>query len=149
MRTVQQLAEALDAALETRTRDNGESFVCLKDESPEWMTDVIQETGHACDCPELDTFYEAVQLAASALASSDDPEQAIDEIEPDVYNRDLLTWLSASLDHINLVDEALENGASGIMEACQQAQAEQRRQVAQALLEALEEQAEEEGGEGE
>jgi len=103
---VKTLADELYSAFQNDKRNDGTEFVHLKDGSPEWMTQVIH-TAHGDKFPD-DTVYEFVYRAAMALADAGDYLQdAISEIEPDIYTHDLTAWLHARVDHIEYIDQAI------------------------------------------
>ncbi len=56
MSTIQELARTAYDALETKTRDNGDSFICIRDGSPKWIQEMIH-TAHADMWPD-DYKYE-------------------------------------------------------------------------------------------
>jgi hypothetical protein len=106
--TVKTLAEQLSAALETRTRDNGDKFVCLKDGSPEWMTDVIHAV-HGDALPN-DVTYRFIEKCADAIANADedaDLDEVIYEIESDIYTTDLMEWARTNYEYC---DQAIQEG---------------------------------------
>lgn len=106
---INEKAQALYDALETKTRDNGDKFVSLKDGSPEWMTQVIREI-HGDKLPD-DTTYEFIERCARAIEDVDagEMQDAISEIEPDCYTNDLTGWLHARADHVYYLTQALED----------------------------------------
>ena len=143
------LAAELSASLERRTRNNGDKFVCLKDGSPEWVTDVIH-TAHGDSLPN-DTIYSMIEKNADALTNveesdADEAWDAIAEIEAPIYNAELTGWLAESLDHIDYVDQAIEEygdmGSGGIVSLLAMGWKKQQEEVGGLLLEALEAEAE-------
>lgn len=144
-KTVQELASALADAFVTDKRNDGKEFVHLKTNSPQWMTDAVHKA-HGNTMPD-DTIYEFCQRAAFAIADAEEPEEAINEMEPDPYTHDLTAWLHARADHVYFLTEALEEG-SGITDGFQllaRAQQIQIHEIARILLAALEELAEADG----
>jgi hypothetical protein len=139
--SVQKLASALSAALQTKKRDDGHEFVSLKEGSPAWMTEVVR-SAHGDKLPD-DTVYAFIERAASALADAGedaDPSDVISEIEPDTYTADLTAWLHARVDHVYYVTEVLEEGL-GITDGFQLLAAARQKQiheVGHALVSALE-----------
>jgi|ERR1700721_1079324 len=137
------LAAELAANLERRTRDNGNEFVCLADNSPEWMFDVVH-AAHGESMPN-DTIYKMIERNANALAEveEDDAEDARDavmDIEPPIYNAELTGWLAADLDHIWHCEEALnEYGPSNnLLGILANGWKHQQETIAYLLLDALE-----------
>jgi hypothetical protein len=140
--SIQTLAESLTKALQTKKRNDGNEFVSLKDGSPQWMTDVIHEA-HGDKLPD-DTTYAFIEKAADAIADSEDPQDAISELEPDPYTNNLTGWLHARADHVYYLTEILEEG-SGITDGFQLLAAAQQKQIHEvgyALISALENAAE-------
>lgn len=111
MATFKTLASQLSQAFETRTRDNGESFRCLKEGSPQWMTDVIMES-HGDMMPD-DWRYRFCEAAADHWAEFDESEGdemhgAVDNTV-DVYTAKLTDWLSSNINRVSYCDDAAEN----------------------------------------
>lgn len=114
MPTTQQLAAAIAAALETAHRDDDEQtpFIRFRDQAnaPEWMRDVMREA-HGTDpdgSPAMlpdDHRYQFASDALDALAEHDDPDEARDSIEPDVYTSDLTGWLHSRADRVAYLDD--------------------------------------------
>jgi hypothetical protein len=134
---VRDLAEQLAKALVQDTRTDGEKFYKLADGSPEWMTEVIHAV-HGEKMPD-DTTYEFISRCADAIADgSDDPQDAISEIEPDVYTHDLTEWLHRRADHVYYLTEALEDGAKDGFQLLQAAQQKHIMEVGNSLISELE-----------
>lgn len=108
--TTQEAAKALYDAFESRTRDNGDTFYCLADDAPEWMTAVVMEA-HGTDMLPDDWRYEQIMDAASHIADNgadeDSPHDFADSAV-DVYNYDRLKWLASHQGRAAIVDEAVE-----------------------------------------
>jgi hypothetical protein len=112
-------AEEFAAAFQRKQRDNGESFICLKDGSPEWMSDAIR-AAHGDKLPN-DWSYriarECVDAMAEILADdcsaditdSDVAWERIDGLVP-VYNAERLQWLASHLDRVDYCDSAAAEG---------------------------------------
>jgi len=148
MATVQQLAREMAAQFETKKREDGSELVVLKDGAPEWMTDVIHEV-HGDKLPD-DTIYQFISEAVDALADAPDDadlQDAIIEIEADIYTHDLTAWLHARVDHVYYLTEVMEEFGDGIKDGfalLQYAQKAHKDEVGGALLAALEARAEDE-----
>jgi hypothetical protein len=109
-KTVQELASELSKAFETKTRDNGDEFVSLKDGSPQWMTDAIHKV-HGDKMPD-DHIYLFCEMAASAMADceredEDSLREAIEEIEPLIYTHQQMEWFAGNYEYC---DQAIEQG---------------------------------------
>ena len=136
-----ELAELMSKELVWGERNDGSKFASLKDGSPEWMHDVIR-AAHEDSFPD-DTIYEFVDRAVNAFAESEDPNDAIYEVEPDVYTSDLTEWLHRRADHVFYLTQALEESETRDgFQALQAAQGIQIREVAELTLSALQEVAE-------
>lgn len=137
--SIQELAKQLSDAFETKKRDSGVEFVVLKDDSPKWMTDVIHAV-HGDKLPD-DTTYGFIEQCATAIAdSTDDPQDAIYSIEPNVYTNNLTGWLHARADHVYYLTEVLEEcgEVKDGFTLLAMAQAKHIQEVGNALLSELE-----------
>jgi hypothetical protein len=103
------LAAALYAAFITKTRDNGETFYCLSDNSPEWMREAMQDA-HSDFLPD-DYKYRMIHECAAALTDyePDSWEDSLHEIADglvDVYTSDLTAWLASDVRRVGYCEEA-------------------------------------------
>lgn len=145
--TVQSLANDAFAFFEQRTRENGKTFWCCKDETPQWVKDLVYNA-HGDFGPD-DWRYEFIWEALSALScldEDDDPEVLV--LEADIYTGELTGWLHSNLQRIGYVDEAVDEygGAStfdGITNMIMAGQASEKREVLQSVIAFLSERAEE------
>jgi hypothetical protein len=135
---VRELAAQLSKSLETRTRNNGDKFTCLKDGSPEWMRDVIHAV-HGDKLPD-DYTYKFIERCADTISEYDgDPTEAISEIEPDVYTSDLTAWLHSRAGHVEYLSQALTDyEPKDGFQALQIAQLEHIKEVGYSLIAELE-----------
>lgn len=107
---IQGLATRAVSYFERRTRpparpgDEPSTFWTLKDRFPTW----VQELAHKAHGEMLpdDFKYETIVDALEALAEGQNPEEP--NLEADIYNHDLLTWLASNLERAGYVDEAAE-----------------------------------------
>lgn len=104
-------AKALATAFEQRHRDNGESFWCLADESPEWMAAAVH-SAHDDRLPN-DIDYSACSEVADAIVEALEGDEDLDDARSEridglvpVYNNERLTWLASHLDRPGYCDEA-------------------------------------------
>jgi hypothetical protein len=137
---IQELASQLSEALERKSRTNGDEFVCLKDGSPQWMTDVVRSV-HGDKLPD-DAVHAFISRCADALAESDDEDAsgAIYQIEPDAYTHNLTAWLHARADHVYYLSEVLEESTpTDGFQLLAMAQQRQIVEVGQALIAGLQE----------
>lgn len=106
-------AEQFSAAFMRDTRPDGETFIRLEDDAPEWMTDAIREA-HGRMLPD-DVKYTMCEEVAERLADRDSDEwddaqgEECDSLV-DVYNGDLIKWLGSHGTRAAYIDEAQEEG---------------------------------------
>lgn len=142
MATIKALAGELYRAFEAKTRDNGDAFYCLKDGSPEWMTDVIRAAHDNANMLPDDWRYAAIHDAAGIIEDADDLERAGDEFadDVDVYNGALLAWAASHLSRMAYCDEAMEDFGKpeSLAQLLMWGQSRERREVFDQLVAALE-----------
>lgn len=102
--TIQELAQSYLEWFEKLKREGGRNTYSLKDGRPEELYDLVYEA-HCGKLPD-DWSYNFIQDVLCNIADADDPEDII--VEPDIYNHDLLNWLSSRTDRCDYVDEAVE-----------------------------------------
>lgn len=113
MATIKALAGELYRAFEAKTRDNGDTFYCLKDGSPEWMTDAIRAAHDDANMLPDDWRYAAIREAANSIEDADETDDFEDASREfadsvDSYNADLLAWCASNLSRMAYCDEAME-----------------------------------------
>ena len=64
--TLQELAQSAYDRFELRERDNGDSFVTLADNAPEWLTDLVRDA-HGDMMPD-DWRWSAIRSAVDFIA---------------------------------------------------------------------------------
>ena len=137
--SVQDLAKEASQYMTTGKRDNGDTFYKTTDNRPEWFRDLVH-SAHDDYLPD-DYRYRWIAYALDAFSSYDDAEQAIDEIEPDCYNFDLLKWVGSNLYRMGYVDEVLSSGSfdslSPLASSLACAQAEEMRETYCSVLASL------------
>ena len=101
---IQILAAQFQAAFITDTREDGTRFLKCKDTDNEALTQLIYDA-HGDMLPD-DHRYEFIHDALIALADYDDPEEAIEAIEPDIYTSDLTAWLHSRNDRMHYLTYA-------------------------------------------
>lgn len=134
---IRKLAAELSASLVRDKRNDGTEFIYLKDAPKHaWMRDVIRAV-HGEKMPD-DTTYKLIERCADYIAETDgdtEPADVICEIEPDIYTNDLTAWLHARVDHVEYLDQVLEEGgANSGTELLQAAQSKQICEVGWALV---------------
>jgi hypothetical protein len=135
MKTIQEFASEASNYMTTDTRPDGSTFWKTTDNCPDWVSDLVR-SAHGEMMPD-DYLYRWTAYALEAFSSYDDPERAIDDISPDVYNWDLLNWVSSNLWRMGYVDEAMENGAKTLADALMMGQTDEMREVFYSVLESL------------
>ncbi len=134
--TTRQLAQIAYDNLETRTRDDGATFITRTDTAPAWLQDVCM-TAHGDMFPD-DHKYEFIRDAVAIIAEDYDPVESSDS-DVDGYTGQLLAWLSSNLNRMSYVDEAVEQyGYKDLSTAMMQGQYRERREVYDLVLSALE-----------
>jgi len=136
---------------ERKTRDNGENFYCLKDGSPQILTDLIYTAhSHGEFLPD-DFIYSQVHFSLSHISDMEedsDREEWYYDIEPDCYNHDLLKWVSSNLNRMAEVDEVIEECQGQkdltLSDFLMRAQQREKEQIFLSVLESLTEIIEEE-----
>lgn len=128
MPNLTQTARALADAFERKTRDNGESFYCLKDGRPDWMQEALRAAHDGGDMMPNDWSYslahDMAHYIAESLERGEDCErceiisEGADSLVP-CYNGERLAWLASHLSRAGFVDQANEDyglpGEGGIM----------------------------------
>lgn len=109
---LQTMIEQMSQAFVKDTRNDGTEFVKLKDDSPEWMTQIIFLV-HEGYLP-ADEIYETVErvidhLHDDGVEDEDTARDSIFEIEVPIYTSELTEWLNQRNDHVYYLTEALEN----------------------------------------
>jgi hypothetical protein len=120
--TTKERAALMVRAFESRTRDNGEHYVCLTDGSPDWMTDVVRAAHDDGSILPDDWIFATVMSAAEFIADADDPDDGAHEwadAEVDVYTHDLMAWAARNVDAVDQVmeDEHFTTVTGAIMRA--------------------------------
>lgn len=105
MPTLTNVAAAFALSFETRTRDNGERFVTLKDGSPDWMHDAVRDA-HGGMLPD-DTRYCMIERVADLLADSEDWDDLELDGLVDDYTAALTRWLASHIERVRYCDDAM------------------------------------------
>jgi hypothetical protein len=144
--TITELAREAADYFETATRDNGEIFVRRRDDTPEWVQDLIQEA-HGQFFPD-DWRYQAISRVLDEIADRD--VETADEIRnddaeiadglTDIYTGSLIQWLGSNLSRTGYVDDATEElGYPGsIVQAMQYGQLAEYREIIESVAQSLE-----------
>lgn len=141
MATIKALAGELYRAFQAKTRDNGDTFYCLQDGSPEWMTDAIRAAHDSANMLPDDWRYDAIREAAGVIEDADDFADAGDQFADgvDVYNGALLSWAASHLSRMAYCDEAMSEYGKpeSLAQLLMWGQAAERREVFDQLVAAL------------
>jgi hypothetical protein len=113
---IYELAGFAYGQFEQRERSNGDTFTCLKDGAPEWLTELIRDA-HGEFLPD-DWRYDCIRAALGWIHDVE-PEDVEDSHEfadsyVDIYSVARLAWLASDLRRVTYVDNAVEEwGANG------------------------------------
>lgn len=137
-------AAELAQMFEVRKRDNGEHFIVLDDQAPEWAHDFVREA-HGTEMLPDDYRYRWISEALDLLAQDveSDPQDLATSFgdDVDIYTHSLLAWLSSNLTRIAYCDEAISEGmtdGTDLTKIIMAGQASERYEVFQNVLTALE-----------
>ena len=109
---MQEFARIASAAFERRERADGETFVALTDDAPEWVQPIVMDA-HGEFLPE-DWRYACIEAAFDAIADCGEDEEQGDVGQQfadgyvDVYTGARLQWLASNLNRQGYVDSARE-----------------------------------------
>lgn len=97
---------AADAArfFETRTRDDGTTYVTLRDDAPGWLGDAVYDA-HAGMLPD-DRIYMLCDSAVDWIAEDRGDDSEFADGMVDTYTGDRIAWLGSHLSRPGLCDEA-------------------------------------------
>ena len=139
----QELAREFARSFETRTRDNGESFVYLEEGAPDWMQDALRDA-HGDMFPD-DWRFRAIQNVAYSLSDWDDWEDCAHDIADnhvEVYTSALTAWLSSNTRRVAYCDAAIDRGlcapTEGVDHILAAGQYQEFVEIAEALVAAFE-----------
>jgi hypothetical protein len=144
--TISELAREAAGYFETATRDNGETFVKRRDDTPQWVQDLIQDA-HGDMFPD-DWRYAAIsrvldEIADIELETPDDVRDYSHEIADqltDIYTGNLIGWMYSNLSRTGYVDDATQElGYPGsIVQAMQYGQLAEYREIIESVAQSLE-----------
>lgn len=135
------LARAFANAFTTSHRPDGEMFVRLIDDAPDWMGDAVRNA-HDGELPD-DWRYATCSALVDRIADDAEGGTRRDDIDTgemadglaDAYNNALLDWLRADLSRASYADDCSET--TDIFRLIGLAQYECIRQMADGLLSAI------------
>lgn len=124
----------------TMSKRNEDTIITVRDDAPEWVTDLCRDA-HGTMLPD-DFIFATIAECLDAIIEADGDTDSI-ELEADIYNGQLTTWLSSSNIRIGYVDDAMEqNGlgglGSGIIEMIQAGQHLEKTEILSCVVSSLE-----------
>jgi hypothetical protein len=107
-------ANKYSAMFETRKRDNGNSFVVLKDDASEELRESVREA-HGEKLPDdwvygtyADLMERVTEFEIDSVEQLEDARNEIVDNYVDIYTADLLKWLSDDINNVSYLTEVLE-----------------------------------------
>ena len=134
--TVKQLSSDLYDQFNDKTDKDGKTFYRPSYPESEEVRKIMNAVYSAVDSYEYDEVHTALGVFSDAT-DDEDCQTYVDETEPDIYNKDLLDWMSDG-QNLYLVDEVLSCNDS-VIGAIQHAQGNWRRDIYSAVLDTLKE----------
>lgn len=120
---------------------DAERFWALKHRYPTWLDDMAKAVHDDGQWFPDDYKYQYIIDTLNNLSEGWDPEEGQYDIEADVYNHDLLTWLSSNNKRLFFVDEAVDESEwpkdGGIIQVIQWGQQREKQEVWSRVVEAL------------
>lgn len=139
MATVQGKAQEALRYFQLKTREDGTKFWAKRENAPEWVKDLVFAAHEGGDFLPDDWRYAFLVEALDALADTEDPDDV--QLEADVYNHELLSWLASHAHRPSFVDEHIEeHGYPGnIMRAIAGGQVKEKERVLSEVRDFLQE----------
>ncbi len=134
--TIQDLARQYADLFVTKERDNRDKFLCVEDHSNIPLMELIRNA-HDEMMPD-DYKYQFIHEALEGIAESDDTDDI--GIEADIYNSDLLKWVSSNLTRASYVDRAIAeiDGYDNLWQALSNGQYLERYEILHSVISSLE-----------
>ena len=124
---------------EVKSRDNNETFVTCNEGRPEELRDLIY-SAHGEYMPD-DFIYSCVWNSLELIAQmdeDDDLDELVYQMEADVYNHELLRWVSSNLQRMSAVDEAMQDyHIKSFSDLLMQAQIGEKEEIFNSVLASL------------
>ena len=134
--SIQDLARYFESKFVQKERDDGEKFWDAEDR-PEELKELIYDA-HDDMLPD-DWRYQFIWESLVALSEYEDPDEAIEGIEPDMYTSQLTEWLNSRNDRVYYLTEAQRNyGSDDGFQTLSQAQYEEKSEVFWSVKNSLE-----------
>ncbi len=140
-KTIRELATEAYTYFTRKSRTSGSDYWCLKDDAPEWVSDLCYAAHSYGRMGPDDYRYEFIWDAVCAIK-----DETEDDLEADIYNGQLTGWLHSRADRYAYVDEAIEECGcefSSIMDAISLGQLREKQEVLQQVQDYLEKRVEE------
>ncbi|MDX6648297.1 MAG: hypothetical protein QOJ97_248 [Solirubrobacteraceae bacterium] len=147
--TLHELADQAYAAFEVRTRRDGEDYVTLKADTPEWVLGIVRKAHDDGQRLPDDWRYKTVHEAFCSISDATRMQDAdFDDLEAefadgaDVHHADLLAWGSSNSSRLRYCDDALADCGHSLentAQLLQLGQGQERREVFAAVLDGLRE----------
>ncbi len=143
---IQELATHALRFFESKVRpargdDRETRFYTLTERYPSWVMEMVHAAHE--DMMPNDYKYQYVVDTLDALSEGQDSEEALYEIEADVYNYDLLKWLQSHGERTGFVDEVTQelghHAELGIIGDIMMGQVQEKQQVWQSVVSSLRE----------
>jgi hypothetical protein len=141
---LERLADYVLKFFKSKERGEGreaKSIYVLEDRHPTWVYDMVYAVHDKGKWFPDDIKYDYIVAALDLFSEGVDPDEP--QIEPDVYNSDLIKWLASHGNRTTYVDEAVSNFGwdenGGVISALSNGQLMEREEVFHRVHEALEE----------
>lgn len=143
---VKEYANKMYSAMERATRNDGSEFVRLKDncENEEEYTSIIYDVHADLNQGLPDDFtYRVIREMLAEIEDQEDIDSP-EDIEADIYTRELLDWMREDLSRIERVNDALKDiGGDDIISLMMYAQAQEKEEIYHSLVSHVRERIEE------
>jgi hypothetical protein len=108
--SVKEVAQMVQRYMTYGERNNGDRFVKTKDNTPEWVTEIIREAHD--ECLPNDFHYDMIDTAIDIIADSQDEDDAESRMN-EANLGSALHWLNGAPYAVHYCDEAMnEHGAN-------------------------------------
>lgn len=114
MKNLTEFVQTLVNSFQIKTRDDGSTFYCAKDDAPEYVSDLCYDV-HDYMLPDdyrYQFLVEALEYIDDNLDPLDDSLDSIDPFdacEPDCMNHDLIRWLGSNLSRMYYCDNVMQD----------------------------------------
>ena len=143
VKTIVTVAKEIYDNMEYRERDNKEKFCCLKDNHPQWQSDIIH-AAHLEYMPS-DDIYDRINTILDVVSELEDDSTYNDiydvvcGIGADCYTSDLTGWLHSDNRNVYYLNEAISMGCVDGFQLLALAQTVYIQEIGHALISAIKE----------